>query len=223
MARLGLAYRYGTGVPRNLGKAVAWLKRGVEADDGSAMLLLGDMTLFGLGTPRSYDEALVLYRKADARNYRWREPVLSMLAGCSEEFCRLLWTAVVARYSNFEPLRGGEEPKGWSATIALPGAEACLISKEKASRYRCFYGRKVTPGKADRIFRDLVARVRATLPAGWRTQMKTDHPREKWAMSFLAGPPGPTPAIAVDQVDDAGAERPGLRTVQLTVLNAGAK
>ncbi len=62
--QLGVAYRTGRGVAKDLEKAVGWFERAADAGDPDAQFALGLLSRSGLGVPRNPDRALELIGKA---------------------------------------------------------------------------------------------------------------------------------------------------------------
>lgn len=82
--QLGVAYRSGRGVPKDLAKAAAWLERGAAGGDPDAQYALGILCESGLGVERDRNRALeLLGRSARAGNLRAREALERMRASGS--------------------------------------------------------------------------------------------------------------------------------------------
>ncbi len=61
---LGNIYRYGEGVPQDLGEAERWYKLAVEQRNRGAMNSLGEMYFFGIGVIKNKEEGMRLWRLA---------------------------------------------------------------------------------------------------------------------------------------------------------------
>ncbi|MDA1185472.1 MAG: tetratricopeptide repeat protein [Acidobacteria bacterium] len=66
---VGFSYAYGTGLPRNDERAVAWYRLAAEQGHAAAQHHLGVMYANGEGTPQDFTEAIEWLRKAAAQNY----------------------------------------------------------------------------------------------------------------------------------------------------------
>lgn len=64
IVNLGIIYRDGHGVPKNLQKAMAWFQKGADLKDARAQYVLGYMYNVGLGVPVDAAKALDLWKKS---------------------------------------------------------------------------------------------------------------------------------------------------------------
>lgn len=66
---VGFSYAYGTGLPRDDERAVAWYRLAAEQGHAAAQHHLGVMYANGEGTPQDFAEAITWLRKAAAQDY----------------------------------------------------------------------------------------------------------------------------------------------------------
>ena len=66
---VGFSYAYGTGLPRNDERAVAWYRLAAEQGHAAAQHHLGVMYANGEGAPQDFTEAILWLRKAAAQDY----------------------------------------------------------------------------------------------------------------------------------------------------------
>ena len=66
---VGFSYAYGTGLPRNDERAVAWYRLAAEQGHAAAQHHLGVMYANGEGTPQDFTEAIAWLRMAAAQDY----------------------------------------------------------------------------------------------------------------------------------------------------------
>ena len=76
---LGVCYRYGDGVPRNISEAVKWYLKAAERGNMKAQYEAGRHYYSGLGVPKDVDEAVKWYRKAAAQGHSMAQSTLSKL------------------------------------------------------------------------------------------------------------------------------------------------
>lgn len=70
MNSMGLLYRYGFGVKRDINKAVELYQESASKDEFSGLVNLGLMYEEGLGVPQSYEKAVELYKRAYLLGYK---------------------------------------------------------------------------------------------------------------------------------------------------------
>lgn len=77
--RLGLAYRFGRGVPRDSEKALYWFRRSANKGNSLAMSNIGSMYRFGQGVERDYDEAFKWYTASAKLNEQYAQQNLGSM------------------------------------------------------------------------------------------------------------------------------------------------
>ncbi len=69
MNSMGLLYKYGFGVKRDINKAVELYQKSASKDEFSGLVNLGLMYEEGLGVPQNYEKAVELYQRAYQLGY----------------------------------------------------------------------------------------------------------------------------------------------------------
>ena len=126
---MGMLYKYGWGVNRDLGIAVDWLKKSSDQDLSHAQEALGDCYLHGLGVTKDYSEALRLFRLAEKKGNLWAIYQIGLMYRNGQQVQRDLVEAL--RYIQSAANKGN------------PGAQAAL-----ADMYRLGEGVEALPDEA---------------------------------------------------------------------------
>ena len=136
--KLGVMYRYGEGVPKEVQEAVKWYRKAAEQGHAAAQFNLGVMYRHGQGVSQDYQEALKWYCKAAEQGHAAAQNNLGVMyevgQGVPQDFARAhMWYSIGVKASSGD----GQKVSMKNRNSVLSQMTAEQIGKAQEMERRC--------------------------------------------------------------------------------------